>query len=166
MVAAGSLTLLNVSTAQSAVGVRSLSFHNLHTGENLKATYFANGEHLPDALAEINHILRDFRTNAVWPMDISLLNLLHRVRMSLGTDEPYHIISGYRSPVTNLELANNSGGVARQSLHLAGKAIDVRLPGRSLRNLRQAALAERLGGVGFYPKSGFVHLDVGRVRFW
>jgi uncharacterized protein YcbK (DUF882 family) len=149
MVAAAGLTLLGVSPARSATRERGLSFYHLHTGERLKVTYWADGQHVPEALVEINRILRDFRTDETWPIDSSVLDLLHRVQQSLGTDEPYHIISGYRSPTTNTKLANAGRGVARQSLHLAGKAIDVRVPGRPLRKLQQAAIAQKSGGVGY-----------------
>lgn len=166
LAATSGLALLGALPARAAPRARILSFHNLHTGEELKATYWADGSHIPDALAEINHILRDFRTGEASPIDVRLVDLLHRVRQSLGTEEPYHIISGYRSPITNTKLANRSRNVARRSLHLVGKAIDVRLPGRPLGQLHKAAVAQKSGGVGYYPKSNFVHLDTGRVRYW
>lgn len=164
--AAAGTGLLAPSSAWAAKPERTLSFYHLHTGEKLRTTYWADGSHIPEALADINHILRDFRTAEARPIDPRLLDLLHRVQESLGTDEPYHIISGYRSPATNTKLANKSGGVARRSLHLAGQAIDVCLPGRPLRKLHKAAVAQKSGGVGYYPRSNFVHLDVGRVRYW
>jgi len=164
--AAAGIALLAPSSARAAMPERTLSFYHLHTGEKLKTTYWADGSHIPDALADINHILRDFRTTETWPIDPRLLDLLHRVQESLGTDEPYHVISGYRSPATNTKLANRSAKVARRSLHLAGQAIDVRLPGRPLRKLHKAAVAHKSGGVGYYPKSNFIHMDVGRVRYW
>jgi len=166
MVATGGLALLGASPAQSATPERALSFYHLHTGEKLNVTYWADGSHIPDALAEIKQILRDFRTGELWPIDVRLVDLLHRMRQSIGTEEPYHVISGYRSPATNTKLANKSGNVARRSLHLAGKAIDVRLPKQPLRELHKAAVAQKSGGVGFYPNSNFVHLDVGRIRYW
>jgi uncharacterized protein YcbK (DUF882 family) len=166
LAATGGLALIGASPAQSATRERALSFYHLHTGEKLNLTYWENGNHIPEALVEINHILRDFRTAEVQPIDVRLLDLLHRVRQSLGTEEPYHIISGYRSPTTNAKLAKNSRNVARRSLHLSGKAIDVRIPSRPLRKVHKAAAAQKLGGVGFYPKSNFVHLDTGRVRYW
>lgn len=158
--------MLGASPGRAAAASRALSFYHLHTGERLKITYWADGRHLPGALAEVDHILRDFRTGESRPIDPRLLDLLHRVRRSLDTPEPFHIISGYRSPNTNAMLAGNSSGVARRSLHLEGMAIDVRLPGRALRALHRAAVAQKAGGVGMYPKSDFVHMDVGRVRYW
>lgn len=166
IVATGGFAILSASPSLGATGERALSFRHLHTGETLNVTYWADGHHIPDALAEVNHLLRDFRTNEVQPIDTRLLDLLHRVRLSLETSEPFQIISGYRSPATNSRLANNSAGVARRSLHLSGMAVDVRVPGRPLRTLHKAAVAQKSGGVGMYPKSNFVHMDVGRVRYW
>jgi uncharacterized protein YcbK (DUF882 family) len=115
---------------------------------------------------DINHILRDHRTGEIKPIDPDLLDLLHALRTRLGTQRPFHVISGYRSPCTNEQLRSRSRGVARKSMHLFGKAVDIRIPGHDLADLRQAALAEQAGGVGYYPRPGFVHVDVGRVRFW
>jgi len=145
---------------------RSLAFYNLHTGENLKTTYWEKGRYIPGALEEINHILRDFRANEVRAIEPSLLDLLHALARKLDTREPFHIISGYRSPATNAMLAARSEGVARHSLHQFGKAADIRVPGRDLMTLHRTAIALRSGGVGYYPRSDFVHVDVGRVRYW
>jgi uncharacterized protein YcbK (DUF882 family) len=147
-------------------GERGLRFYHTHTGESLKVVYWQDGDYLPESLAEVNHVLRDFRTNEVKPITPALLDLLHRVQDGLGSHEPFHIISAFRSPVTNQMLQENSSGVASHSLHMDGLAIDVRLPGRDLRQLRQVAMAQKAGGVGYYPSSQFVHLDVGRVRHW
>jgi uncharacterized protein YcbK (DUF882 family) len=148
---------------------RVLSFFNTHTGERLKTAYCGGGTYRPDALSEINHILRDFRANEIKPIDPKLLDLLHELGGTLETDQAIHIISGYRSPVTNAQLRERGGsntGVASHSLHIDGKAIDIRIPGVRLENLRAAARALKLGGVGYYPSSNFVHVDTGRVRFW
>jgi uncharacterized protein YcbK (DUF882 family) len=145
---------------------RSLSFYSLHTGESLKTVYWTRDGYVASALHEINHILRDFRANEVKPIDLRLLDLLVAVRTRLGTNEPFHVISGYRSPLTNAMLHAHSEGVAVHSLHVEGKAIDVRVPGRELAGLRRAALDLHEGGVGYYPRSDFVHIDVGRFRFW
>lgn len=166
LVAAGGLTMLGARPSRAGAEPRDLAFHNLHTGENLSVTYWADGQPIPEALVEVNHILRDFRTNEIQPIDLRLLDLLHRVRQALDTATPFHIISGYRSPATNKKLRGKGGGVAKRSLHMQGKAIDVRVPGRPLHLLHKAAVAQRSGGVGKYPKSGFVHMDVGRVRYW
>lgn len=145
---------------------RSLSLYNLHTGEALKTAYWFKGEYLSEALSEINHILRDFRTGEIIPIDTSLLDLLHTIHDNLGSQEMLHIISGYRSPATNAHLHEYSCGVASHSLHVQGKAADIRLPGCSLSTLRQAAVSLKRGGVGYYPGSDFIHVDVGRVRYW
>jgi uncharacterized protein YcbK (DUF882 family) len=166
MMAAGGMALAGVPQARAAVPERALAFYNLHTGESLKTVYWAEGRPVPGALAEIDRLLRDFRTSEVRAIDVGLLDLLHRVRTSLGSQEPFHVISGYRSPGTNAKLASHSSNVARRSLHVLGEAIDVRLPGRQLRDLHKAAVAQKAGGVGFYPQSDFVHIDVGRVRYW
>ena len=147
-------------------GVRTLAVRNLHTGESVKADYWADGWYNPDALAEIDKVMRDFRTGEVHPIDPTLLDLLHQVRASLETDASFEVFSAYRSPKTNAALARRSRGVARKSLHMKGQAVDVRIPGKRLRYVRRAARALRAGGVGYYPRSGFVHLDVGRVRYW
>lgn len=145
---------------------RELSFRNLHTGETLRAAYWEGGQYQPDALAEINHILRDHRTGEVYPMERDLLNLLSDLKRGLDVQEPFEIISGYRSPKTNAKLAAGSNGVAKRSLHMRGMAIDVRVPGVELATLRDTAVAMERGGVGYYPKSGFIHVDIGRFRTW
>jgi uncharacterized protein YcbK (DUF882 family) len=145
---------------------RSLSFYNLHTGESLKTTYFTNGEYVAGALREIDFILRDWRQNEVKPIEPALLDLLVGIRHRLGTNEPINIISGYRTPITNAMLHFRSEGVAVHSLHLDGKAIDICVPGRSLKNVKRAAMSMFGGGVGYYPRTGFVHVDTGRLRFW
>ncbi len=145
---------------------RTLALYNLHTGETLKTAYWIKGEYVSDALSEINHILRDFRTEEILPIDTGLLDLLHDLHNNTGSHEMLHIISGYRSPATNARLRENSRGVAGHSLHMEGKAADIRLPGYSLSSLRRSAIDLKGGGVGYYPESDFVHVDVGRVRYW
>jgi uncharacterized protein YcbK (DUF882 family) len=143
-----------------------LALRNLHTGETVDLVYRVNGRLDPRALREIDWVLRDFRTGEARPIDRRLLDLLWRLRGALDTEEPYEVISGYRSPATNAMLAREGRGVSRGSLHVRAMAIDVRIPDRPLTALRDAALGLRLGGVGYYPVSDFVHLDVGRRRFW
>jgi len=110
--------------------------------------------------------MRDFRTGDTIGMDVGLMDILYRLRTALDSSQPFEIISAYRSPKTNAYLAARSSGVAKHSYHTKGMAIDIRLPGRQLRDVRRAALDLRLGGVGYYPRSNFVHVDTGRVRFW
>ncbi|MFC1684443.1 DUF882 domain-containing protein [Pseudomonadota bacterium] len=147
-------------------GERVLTFENLHTGEKLKSVYWANGSYIQTNLADINHILRDHRTDDVKSIDPALLDLLHELKLTVDSRKPFAIISGYRSPKTNAMLRANSGGVAKRSMHLEGRAVDIRIPGYRLSKLRQAALSLRRGGVGYYPKSGFIHMDTGRIRSW
>lgn len=155
--------LASVSVLPSA---RALSFVHLHTSERLSLDYAREGGYLPDALAALNHLLRDFRTGDVAPIDPGLFDLLYRLRVACQATAPFQIISGYRSPVTNATLRERSSGVASGSLHMSGKAIDIRVAGVGLATLRDAAIALQLGGVGYYPGSNFVHVDTGRVRRW
>lgn len=150
----------------AAVPEKSLSFHSLHTGESLKVTYWVKGDYLPEALSEIAWLLRDWRTDQVHTMDPRLLDFLFRVQRQLECKSAFDVICGYRSPKTNAMLAKHSRGVAKRSLHMQGRAIDVSVQGRNLADLRRVALNLAVGGVGYYPRSGFVHLDTGRVRFW
>jgi uncharacterized protein YcbK (DUF882 family) len=145
---------------------RSLRLYNTHTGESLRSVFWAEGKFLPDALNDINKLLRDHRNNSIAAIDPQLLVLLDKVSAQFGSQNVVHVISGYRSPESNRMLAEHSGGVARHSLHMEGKAIDVRIPGRELSSLHQAALKAGGGGVGYYPDSQFVHMDTGRVRHW
>lgn len=156
-----------ISTAQAShQPERSLAFYNLHTGEDLKTIYWSEGQYLPEALTRINHILRDHRSGEVTSIDARLLDLLHELSGHLGSQARFHVISGYRSTHTNSIMRQHSTGIARNSMHMQGKAIDIRLPGHSLASLRQAAIRLRGGGVGYYPGSDFVHMDTGRVRYW
>lgn len=146
---------------------RNISLYNTHTGERLHSvTYWNDGSYLPESLADINFLLRDHRADAVKPVDTQLLDMLYRLNVKLDNQEPYHIISGYRSPVTNRKLQQSGNGVATKSFHLTGQAVDIRLPGRKLSQLRRAALDLGFGGVGYYPRSNFVHIDTGPRRSW
>jgi len=145
---------------------KSLSFYNTHTGEALEVVYWSRGNYRKQALADIDHILRDHRTGEVKPIDTRLLDLAHALGESLRDHGPFHVISGYRSPKTNALLRAGGNGVAGKSLHLQGKALDIRLPGTDLPVLHCAAVDLKGGGVGYYPGPNFVHIDVGRVRYW
>ena len=147
-------------------GCRSLSFVHTHTGETLSCVYYQRDGYDAATLARVNHFLRDFRTDEVHAIDPGVLDILFAVRSRTGRDDPFHVISGYRSPRTNAYLRSRSSGVAKHSLHMEGRAIDIRLPGFPTRRLRDIGLAMRCGGVGYYPASDFVHLDTGRVRAW
>ncbi|KFC73455.1 DUF882 domain-containing protein [Massilia varians] len=153
-------------TAQPATGERVLRLYNTHTGEKLKSTFWAEGEFIPDAMKDINKVLRDHRNNKVAQMDPELLLLLTQLNDRLENNRELHIISGYRSPESNAKLHAASGGVAKRSLHMDAKAIDIRLPGKDLKMLHKAAMSLKGGGVGYYASSQFVHMDTGRVRYW
>jgi uncharacterized protein YcbK (DUF882 family) len=161
------LVLLPFGAAWAGTPVRrSLSFVHTHTGEQLSSVYFEDGEYRAAELGRINQLLRDFRTGDVHPIDTEVLDILADLRVLADRDEPYEVISGYRSPQTNATLRRHSSGVAEHSLHLQGRAIDLRLPGVPTERLRELALAMGRGGVGYYAQSDFVHLDNGRVRYW
>jgi uncharacterized protein YcbK (DUF882 family) len=145
---------------------RTLRMYNTHTGESLRSVFWADGQFVPDAMNDINKLLRDHRNNKIAQIDPKLLFLLDQVSTQVGNGSVLHIISGYRSPESNQQLAETTNGVARHSMHLEGKAIDVRIPGRDLASLHKAALRAGGGGVGYYPESQFVHMDTGRLRSW
>jgi uncharacterized protein YcbK (DUF882 family) len=147
-------------------GERALSFYNLHTGESLKTVYWAENRYISDGLAAINYMMRDFRLNLEVQIDPRLLDVLYALHYKLDTTAPFDLISGYRSPKTNAMLHAHSEAVATYSLHMYGMAADIRVPGRNLANVHRAAVALRRGGVGYYPRANFVHVDVGRVRYW
>jgi uncharacterized protein YcbK (DUF882 family) len=147
-------------------GERTLKFFNTHTRERLEVCYCRDGHYDHAAIKAVNTILRDHRTDEVHPIDLRLLDLLHAIRTEVGQDSCLHVISGYRSPATNAMLRRRSSGVARKSLHMQGFAADIRIPGIRTGALRKIALAMHQGGVGYYPKSDFVHVDIGRVRTW
>src|SRR4030066_1405532 len=142
---------------------RRLGFFNLHTGEKTDLPYWIQGDYVPDSLAEINRVLRDHRTGEVAVIDTQLLDLLHRVNATLGTAQPFQVISGYRSPASNQMLSSHSSGVAKRSLHMQGKAIDIRIPGIALADVRRAGLQLKGGGGGYFPGSNFAHSYVARV---
>lgn len=154
------------SAAQGLPATRSLAFRSLHTGEEVGATYVRDGRFHAEGVKLLNHVLRDWRSGEVWDMDPQLFDLLYALRRRMDSSAPFELISGYRSPQTNATLASNSNGVAKRSLHMQGKATDIRLPERDLKALHKAALAMQAGGVGLYSKSGFIHIDTGRVRHW
>lgn len=145
---------------------RRLDFINVRTGEALSVTYWRGGRYLPEALGEISHLLRDVPSGEVKPIDPHLIDLLFGIRITLRSDAPFAVISGYRTPRTNWLLAKRKSGVAGKSLHMNGMAVDLLLPGRALDEVAETARSFRAGGVGYYPESNFVHLDVGPVRRW
>ncbi len=167
-------TLAFAAGSRAGPASRRLAFQHTHTGESLDIVYFDAGAYLPQSLAQIDHLCRDFRTGEVHRIDPALLDLLVEVRTAVlapatgATPAPgcFEIISAFRSKTTNTMLAQERGGVSDRSLHLEGQAIDVRLQGVATTRLHAAALQCARGGVGYYPESDFVHLDTGRVRHW
>ncbi|MCI5220255.1 MAG: DUF882 domain-containing protein [Candidatus Electrothrix sp. LOE2] len=145
---------------------RTLSFYHTHTHERLDIAYATAEEYDPDALSRINTYLRDFRTSEVHPIDPGVLDILWTIQQKMCCNNTYEIISGYRSPKTNQKLRQRSSGVAKRSLHMKGKAIDVRITGTKTKTVRDCAVSLESGGVGYYAKSNFVHIDTGRVRTW
>jgi len=164
-VAGSALAVAPLSTVWAATE-RHLALQNLHTGERVSQPYWLQGHYLPESLATINAVLRDHRSGEIHPIDPALLDLLSALQQRVGSRHEYHVISGYRSPATNDSLRSKSKGVAKRSLHMQGRAIDIRLPGTPLANLHRAASDMKSGGVGLYTGSNFIHVDTGRVRYW
>lgn len=147
--------------------IRELAFHNLHTGESLNACYWVDGAYVPAALEQVDAVLRDHRTGEIRRMEPRLIDLVFALTERLGSTSPVQVISGYRSPATNARLhGEDPAHVAARSLHLTGEAVDLCFADRPLRQVRDAALALNAGGVGYYPASGFVHIDIGKPRYW
>jgi len=145
---------------------RSISLFNLHTGERLRTEYWARGRYNRDALRAVNRIMRDHRTNQVFPIDVRLVEVLNIISRATGSRNGFQVVSGFRSPWSNAMLRASSSGVARNSYHTKGMAIDIRSADIPLRLLHRAATGLRAGGVGFYGRSNFIHVDVGPVRRW
>lgn len=168
--AAASLLIGRSARADAPAGAvraeRSLSFFNTHTGESVSAVYWADGAYRDEGLTTLSRVLRDHRTGGVHEIDPRLFDLLHALRGDLRARAPFHVISCYRSPATNASLRSQGRAVAERSLHMEGKAMDIRIPGVALDDLHAAAVARRGGGVGYYSGPSFVHVDVGRVRYW
>ncbi len=143
-----------------------LNLYNIHTTETLDTTFWVNGEYDVSALQEIDYLLRDHRTGDVKQIDTRLLSIIYLITQRLGSDGPVSVISGYRSAETNRKLAQINAGVASNSYHIKGQAIDIRIPGRNTAKVRDVGLKLRVGGVGYYPQSNFVHLDTGPPRHW
>jgi uncharacterized protein YcbK (DUF882 family) len=146
--------------------MREIAFHNLHTDEKLRITYWKQGRYSRNAMDKINHILRDHYSGEVFPMSPRLIDMLYDLQARLHQDGPIEVISAYRSPQTNMMLASYSDGVAKHSYHTRGMAIDIRMQNAPLPKLYKTALNMRRGGVGYYPDSEFVHVDVGPLRRW
>lgn len=147
-------------------GAHRVYFRNAHTGESFNGVYRVGNKYLPEAFDQITYVLRDSRNGETFPIDPRTIDIVYVVQRMLDTNQPFHVLSGYRSPRTNAMLARVSYGVARHSLHMTGQAIDVRMDGATSANIRDAATDLHAGGVGYYPKSNFVHMDSGSFRTW
>lgn len=164
LAASGALSIMPAAARQTIA--HEVSFRNAHTGESFKGVYRIGSYYVPSAFRKINRVMRDHRTGDIHPIDPELIDTMARVQKDCNCVKYLEVLSGYRSPRTNAMLRRNSGGVARNSYHLKGQAADIRVPGSSIKKVRNAARALRVGGVGYYPRSGFVHVDTGRVRTW
>jgi uncharacterized protein YcbK (DUF882 family) len=156
----------DLSFAATVRKPREVKLLNVHTREKFSGVYWEGGRYIPGAFGEIKDVLRDYRTGERYPIDPRLIDILYVLQHRLDSANNYEVFSGYRSAKTNAMLARKSEGVARNSLHMSGQAIDLHLPGTRLSNLHKAAITLKSGGVGYYPKSDFVHIDTGRVRHW
>ncbi len=145
---------------------RALSFHNLNSDERLNVVYFANGKYERQAFAQIKWLFRDLRNNELHDVDPKLLDLLYNLKRTTGSDTPFRMMSGYRSPATNALLAAHDKDVDPFSLHMEGRAVDVIQDFENLENLWGAARTLKAGGVGYYPRAGYIHLDTGPIRHW
>lgn len=152
--------------ASAAFEERSIAFYHTHTGERLEVVYFSDGRYRDAALDQINHFLRDFRTGDMAEVDPATLDIVHEVQQKAGHEGEVHIVSAFRSEKTNEMLRAKTSGVAKKSQHIEGRAIDFRLPGVNTALIRDIARALKRGGVGYYQRSDFVHVDSGRVRYW
>ena len=157
---------LGWAAAMAGQETRRITLRNLHTEEALDAIYWEQGRYVPEVMVEVNRVLRDYRTGDVHRIDPTLVDLLGSISAKVENRTPFQVISGYRSPHTNEAMHEHSGGVAKKSLHMEGMAIDIHLQDVDLGLLHKAALDVGQGGVGLYPKSNFVHVDVGPVRRW
>ena len=145
---------------------KAVALYNTHTGESVNAVYWYRGQYLPETMSVVDRVLRDHRTDEIKPIDPQLLDLLHAISEELECSHPFYVISAYRSPTTNAFLRFMSRRVAEHSLHMDGKAVDLRIPGWASHTVRRVAMELRMGGVGYYRRSDFVHVDVGPVRYW
>jgi uncharacterized protein YcbK (DUF882 family) len=157
-----------LAKSRKLTGSRTISLHNLHTEEKIKVDYWVDGKYEPEALAEIDLVLRDHRANEVCSMDPKLIDILHNIQQrTLGsTGKPVEVVSAYRSPTTNNNMRRYKRGVARNSFHMLGQAVDIRVPGIDHQDLYRAAVGLEEGGIGYYGRAGFVHLDTGKFRTW
>ena len=151
---------------ESGSSDRQLRIFNAHTGEKIELVYFSRGSYIDESLAKINHLMRDHRANEEIAMDLALIDQLAEIQQQVPSSEYVHVLSGYRTPATNAALRKRSSNVAKFSLHMEGRAADIHVPGLTTRELQSIAQGLKAGGVGYYGRSGFVHIDTGKIRHW
>ena len=154
------------SVLTGAGDIRVINLSNPRTGDRLNSVYWIEGEYIPEVMAQISHLMRDWRVDKVKPIDPGVIDIISAAHKKLDSSEPFTVYSGYRSPQTNAMLRSNSRGVARNSYHVKGMAADLHMERRSVRQIASAALSLNAGGVGRYSRSDFVHMDCGPVRDW
>jgi len=154
------------SDAQASRHTWRVGFRHAHTGESFNGVYRVGDKYLPEAFERLNYVLRDFRTGEVFPMDPRVIDIMAIIQRKAKSRNPIEIFSGYRSPKTNNGLRRNTSGVAKNSFHMYGQALDLHIDNYSTSKLRKIAMGLRAGGVGYYPKSQFIHVDTGKVRSW
>ncbi len=166
--AVGLVPLLDTREAYARKGHGSwrVSFTQAHTGESFSGVYRVGDRYLPEAFERLNYVMRDFRTGEVFPMDPRVVDILSMIQARSNSSAPFEVLSAYRSPKTNSKLRNASTGVAKNSFHMYGQALDIRSPDLSTKHVRNIAQGLKAGGVGYYPRSGFIHVDTGSVRSW
>ena len=164
LLASGALKVIPASARQT-VG-HEVSIKNAHTGERFQGVYRIGSYYVPGAFRKINRVMRDHRTGDIHPIDPKLIDTVSRIQRDCRCGQAVEILSGYRSPKTNNMLRSKSSAVAKNSFHMKGQAADIRVPGSSSSKVRNTARALRVGGVGYYPRSNFVHVDTGSVRTW
>lgn len=162
---ASAVPLIGMGEAEARNHEWRVNFRQAHTGERFNGVYRVGNQYLPEAFEKLNYVLRDFRTKEVFPMDPRVIDILSLLQ-SRTRNEQFEILSGYRSPRTNRNLRRNTSGVAKNSFHMYGQALDIRAPGVRTSSLRNHAKALKAGGVGYYARSGFIHVDTGSVRSW
>lgn len=160
------LVSARVAVAAGENGVRHISFRHAHTGETFSGVYRVGDKYLPEAFERLNYVMRDFRTNEIFPMDPHAVDIISSIQARTKSGKPMDVLSGYRSPTTNNMLRHETRGVAKNSFHMYGQAIDFRMPGYNTGKLRKLACGMKAGGVGYYPRSDFVHVDTGKIRTW
>jgi uncharacterized protein YcbK (DUF882 family) len=163
-----SIPFVSTRKAMAAIegGVWKISLKHAHTGESFSGAYRVGDKYLPEAFERLNYVLRDFRTNEIFPMDPRVVDIISLVQVRTKTGKPLEVLSGYRSPKTNSMLRHESRGVAKNSFHMYGQAMDIRMPEYNTGRLRKIAMDIHAGGVGYYPRSNFVHVDTGKYRTW